>query len=39
MRPILVALAALPFISSLLFVPSDGRSFWDQEGLIINGTW
>lgn len=24
---------------SLLFVPLDGRSLWDQEGLIINGTW
>ena len=25
--------------SALLFKPSGGQSLWDQEGLIVNGTW
>ena len=29
----------MPCAQALLFRPSGGRSLWDQEGLIVNGTW
>ena len=28
-----------PCVQALLFRPSGGRTLWDQEGLVVNGTW